>query len=394
MKRRIVSITGTRADYGPMEAVHRALSMNAAFDFHLIVTGMHLLPAFQSSLERARADAFGALHEVPMLGTEDTGRAMAQSIGKGIFGISDLFETLQPDIALVYGDRSEMFSAAIAATHMNIPLVHLSGGDVSGTIDDSVRNAISKLAHFHLPNCQVSAERLVALGESKDRIVTVGEPGLDLLRTMEYEPLADLMRALCLPIDKPFLIATVHPVTDEPEAARAQMKTTLEALEEIGLPVVFTYPNTDHGGRAMVEVLESWRGRPFLRIEASLGSRRYLSLMKHAAAMVGNSSSGIFEAPSFKVPVVNLGSRQHGRVRANNVIDAPFECDEIVRAIRFVLEDIDFRKALSHCENPYGDGGAAERVADILARLRLEPDLIAKWLPPCGDFLAASSRDV
>lgn len=373
-----------------MESVHRALSESAAFDFHLVVTGMHLLPEFKSSLERTRADKFGKLHEVSMLEAEDTGRAMAQSVGRGILGIADLFEKLRPDIALVYGDRSEMLSAAIAAAHMNVPLVHLSGGDFSGTIDDSVRNAISKFAHFHLTNCAASSERLHALGESSDRIVEVGEPGLDLLRTMEFEPLAELAAVFNLPAGKPFLIATLHPVTDEPDEARAQMRTTLEALEEIGLPVIFTYPNTDHGGRAMLEVLESWRGKPFLRIEANLGSRRYLSLMRHAAAVVGNSSSGIFEAPSFKTPVVNIGSRQHGRFRANNVVDAPFDRAEIVKVIRFVMGDAAFRKTLADCKNPYGDGKTAGRVVDILSRLKLNADLIAKWRFPGGDFLAAS----
>lgn len=377
-----------------MEAVHRALSANADFDFHLVVTGMHLLPEFKSSLDRARADKFGELHEVPMLDTEDTGKAMAQSVAKGIAGMSELFEKLRPDMALVYGDRSEMLAAAIAAAHMNISLIHLSGGDFSGTIDDSVRNAISKFAHFHLTNCAASSERLRALGESSDRIVEVGEPGLDLLRTMQFEPLPELVKALDLPAGKPFLLATLHPVTDEPEAAGAQMKTTLEALKDIGLATVFTYPNTDHGGRAMLEVLESWRGQPFLRVEANLGSRRYLSLMRHAVAVVGNSSSGIFEAPSFKVPVVNLGSRQHGRFRANNVVDAPFDRAAIVKTIHFVLEDTAFRKSLADCKNPYGDGHAAERVIDILSRLKLGPDLIAKWKTPDGNFLAASSRGV
>jgi UDP-N-acetylglucosamine 2-epimerase (non-hydrolysing)/GDP/UDP-N,N'-diacetylbacillosamine 2-epimerase (hydrolysing) len=329
-----------------------------------------------------------------MLDEQETGKAMAQSVARGIVGMSELFEELRPDIALVYGDRSEMLAAAIAAAHMNVPLVHLSGGDFSGTIDDSVRNAISKFAHFHLTNCAASSERLRSLGEASDRILEVGEPGLDLLRTMDFEPLKELAKDFDFSAEKPFLLATLHPVTDEPEAAASQMRTTLEALKEIGLTTIFTYPNTDHGGRAMLEVLETWRSQPFLRIEANLGSRRYLSLMRHAAAVVGNSSSGIFEAPSFKVPVVNLGSRQHGRFRANNVVDAPFDRAAIVKTIRFALEDAAFRKSLADCKNPYGDGHAAERVIDILSRLKLGPDLIAKWKAPDGNFLVAAPRGV
>jgi UDP-N-acetylglucosamine 2-epimerase (non-hydrolysing)/GDP/UDP-N,N'-diacetylbacillosamine 2-epimerase (hydrolysing) len=168
------------------------------------------------------------------------------------------------------------------------------------------------------------------------------------------------------------------------------MRTTLEALEEVGLKTVFTYPNTDHGGRAMREMLESWRGKSFLRIEPDLGSQRYLSLLHSAATVVGNSSSGILEAPSFKLPAVNIGSRQHGRFRANNVIDAPFERAAIVNTIRFVLNDSAFRVALANCENPYGDGNTAARVVDILLRLKLGPELIAKWRLSAGPFLAAS----
>jgi GDP/UDP-N,N'-diacetylbacillosamine 2-epimerase (hydrolysing) len=394
MARRIVSITGSRADYGLMEPVHRAIASNDAFELDLIVTGMHLLPEFASSLARVRTDKFGKLHEISMPLAEDSGAAMARSIAHALLGIADLVGKIRPDILLLQGDRGEMLTGAIAAAHMNVAIVHMSGGDFSGSIDDSVRNAISKFAHFHLTNCAASTQRLIAMGESAERIVEVGEPGLDLLRTIEFVPLSDLAASLDLPAGKPFLIATLHPVTDEAEQAAAQMRTTLEALEEAGLTAVFTYPNTDHGGRAMRDMLESWRGKSFLRIEPDLGSQRYLSLLRNAAAVVGNSSSGIVDAPSFKVPAVNIGSRQHGRFRANNVVDAPFERGAIVKAIRFVLNDAAFRGRLAHCENPYGDGKTAARVVDILLRLKLDADLIAKWRSPAGEFLTAAADAV
>jgi UDP-hydrolysing UDP-N-acetyl-D-glucosamine 2-epimerase len=251
-----------------------------------------------------------------------------------------------------------------------------------------VRNAISKLASFHLTNCAASTERLVAMGESRSRIVEVGEPGVDQLFRTDFVPLETLAAELDLPSRENFLIATLHPVTDEADQAAAQMRTVLEALEKVGLVTVFTYPNADAGGASMRHVLESWRGKPFLRIVPNLGSRRYLSLLRHAAAVVGNSSSGLYETPSLKIPAINVGSRQTGRLRAQNVIDVDFDMSAIVKAVRFVLEDDDYLARLAQCRNPYGDGHAAERTVDIVKRLRLGTALTAKWLPNSGPFLA------
>jgi GDP/UDP-N,N'-diacetylbacillosamine 2-epimerase (hydrolysing) len=388
--RRIVSITGSRADYGLMEPVHRAISASESLELHLIVTGMHLLPDFSSSLAQVRADRLGELHEVNMVLGKDSGRAMAQSVGHGLVGIAALLDELKPDIMLLQGDRGEMLAGAIAAAHMNIAIVHMSGGDFSGSIDDSVRNAISKFAHFHLTNCAASTRRLIAMAESPARIVEVGDPALDQVRTTDFLPLNQLASELALPPGQPFLIATLHPVTDEADQSASQMTTLLEALAELGMTTIFTYPNSDHGGRAMRDVLESWRGQSFLRIEPNLGSRRYLSLLRHAGAMVGNSSSGFFEAPSFKIPVVNIGTRQQNRLRASNIVDAECNRADILRALRYALTDGAFRSALASCKSPYGDGRTAERAVDILRRLQLGPALITKWQPHAGPFVAVS----
>lgn len=390
--RRIVSVSGTRADYGLMEPVHRAIAADTAFDLHLVVTGMHHEPDFAESLDRVRTDRLGTLHDVALPSAGDSGEAMAQTIGYAIVGIAETLGRVGPDIVLLQGDRGEMLAAAIAAAHMNIAIVHMSGGDVSGSIDDSVRNAISKLAHFHLTSSSASTAQLIALGEPSARIVEVGEPALDLLRTMPAIPFETLAAELDLPTDAPFVIATLHPVTDETERASEQMQVMLEALAEFGLPAVVTYPNSDAGGRAMRAVLESWRSRSFLRVVRSLGSHRYLSLMHHAAALVGNSSSGIIEAPALKIPVLNIGSRQTGRLRADNVVDVPCERDAIVNGLRFVLRDTEFRRRLASCSSPYGDGRAAERVVDVLKRLKLGPALTAKWLPSSGTFLTDAAN--
>jgi GDP/UDP-N,N'-diacetylbacillosamine 2-epimerase (hydrolysing) len=375
--------------------VHRALAENKAFDLHLIVTGMHHLPEFATSLNQVRTDKFGSLHDVKTIQQDDSAKAMAQAVGHGILGIAAVLDDIRPDIVLLQGDRGEMLAGAISAAHMNLAVVHMSGGDFSGSIDDSVRNAISKFSHFHLTSCDASTRRLAGLGEAPARIIEVGEPALDLLRTMDFLPLETLAAELKLPSGRPFLIATLHPVTDESDRAAEQMKIMLEALAELDMPVVVTYPNSDAGGRAMRDILESWRGRSFIRIVSNLGSQRYLSLLRHAAAMIGNSSSGIIEAPALKVPVVNIGSRQQNRLRANNVVDVACERAAIVKAVRFVLGDAEFRRTLAACRSPYGDGHAAERTVDVLSRLKLGAALIAKWRQtPAGAFLTALNDGV
>lgn len=368
----------------------RAIADTADLELHLIVTGMHLMPEFRSGLEQVRGEEFCRLHYVEMLLGEGAGAAMAQSLGRAILGVVAILQSEQPDILLLQGDRGEMLSGAIAAAHMNIPVVHMSGGDYTGSIDDSFRNAISKLSHIHLTTCDMSSQRLLAMGERSNRIHEVGEPGLDAIKNLERVPAEILANELDLDLSRPIVLATQHPVTTESGRAAWQMKQLLEALTELDLQTVFTYPNSDAGGKEMAQVLESYRGRKFLRIEPNLGSRKYLSLMRVSSVIVGNSSSGIFEAPSFALPAVNIGTRQHGRLRANNVVDVGYEKTEIVKAVRFVLEDHGFRAALRDCRNPYGDGNAAQRTVDILKRLRLAPSLLTKWIDTDESFLVYS----
>ncbi len=381
MPRKVMGVTGTRSDYGLMSPVYKAIAAADDLALELIVTGMHLLPPFRSSLERVRSDAFGRLHHVSALLGEDTSQAMAQSFGLAVVGIAPVIAQASPDIVLLQGDRGEMLATAIAAAHMNVPVVHMSGGDRTGSIDDSIRHALSKFAHVHLTTCASSTRTLIALGEEQARIRTVGEPGLDAIRELEPVPAEEMARELDLDLSRPILLATLHPVTTEAHLARMQMAELLAALEALSIQTVFTYPNSDAGGREMTEVLESHRGRPFLRIVPNLGLRKYLSLLRMASVMVGNSSSGIFEAPSFRLPVVNLGTRQHGRLRAENVLDTGHGKDQIIAAVSTALRDPDFRARVHACTNPYGDGFAAPRTVEILRRLRLRPQLLTKWIP-------------
>ncbi len=374
-----------------MTPVMRSIVNSTNLTLELIVTGMHLLPEFKSGLASIQEDSFCRLHFASTILGEDSGRAMAQSLGLAVLSFSSILSDVNPDIVLLQGDRGEMLAGAIAAAHMNIPIVHMSGGDYSGSIDDSIRNAISMFSHIHLTTCRQSSERLLAMGESVNRVYEVGEPILDVIKNMEFIPPEVLARELKLDLSKTIILAAQHPVTTEAVQAAWQIVQTLEALKELDFQCVFTYPNSDAGGREMTRVLESYRQNKFIRLVPNLGSEKYLSLMKIASLMVGNSSSGILESPSFKIPVVNIGTRQHGRIRATNVVDVPYDKDRIVSAVRYVLGNQDFHDRLKDCINPYGNGTAARKTVDILQRLLITPALLAKWMKSQETFLSEST---
>lgn len=371
-----------------MRPVFEEIARAPGMALDLIVTGMHLAPRFGSSLAEIEGDHYGALHRVDVGDPSASGSAMAQALGRGVIAMAQVIAAVRPDVVLVQGDRGEMLAGAIAAAHQNAAVVHMSGGDQTGSIDESIRSAITGFAHVHLTTCAQSTARLIARGETPSRVFEVGEPALDVIRRLQPVPAADLAAEFDLDLSRPIVLATQHPVTTEAEQAGWQLTQTLTALELLGLQTVFTYPNTDAGGEAMVRVLESYATRPFLRVAPHLGSTKYMSLMKIAAVMVGNSSSGILEAASFALPVVNIGTRQHGRMRAGNVMDVGYDSGSIRSAVEFAIENSEFRSGAARCVNPYGDGTTAVKTLDILRRLRLTPALLAKWLPSDEPLLA------
>jgi UDP-N-acetylglucosamine 2-epimerase (non-hydrolysing)/GDP/UDP-N,N'-diacetylbacillosamine 2-epimerase (hydrolysing) len=365
-----------------MRSIFRAIEASDSLELGLIVTGMHLLFEYGLSVREIERDGFQILHRLSMPLGEDTGLAMAKSLGTAILRIADALDEIQPNIILLQGDRGEMLAAAIVSAHANIPIVHMSGGDYSGSIDDSIRHAITKLAHLHLVTCEQSAQRVKAMGEASERVFVVGEPSLDAISSLEPVPPKQLAEQFDLDLARPLILATQHPVTSEADHAAKQIHETLEALVELGEQAIITYPNSDAGGRAMIQVIEDYKRHSFLRFSCNASHDTYLSMMKIASVMVGNSSSGIIEAPSFRLPVVNVGTRQIGRLRAANVIDVGYKRKEIVLAIQKALHDQEFRESLRYCVNPYGDGHTSERTVKILERIRFVPELIAKWMPP------------
>jgi GDP/UDP-N,N'-diacetylbacillosamine 2-epimerase (hydrolysing) len=378
--RRIAYVTGTRADYGLFSEPLKRIREHDGMELTLIVTSMHLEPDFGLTVRDIEADGMKVAAKVRNLVPGDTGGGQARSVGNAVLGITQALEDLRPDIVIVLGDRGEMLAGAIAAVHLNIAVAHVHGGEVSGTVDELVRHAISKLSHVHFAATEDAAERLRRLGERPEHVHVVGAPGLDYLGRFEPVPDGAIEADLGIDLSLPFVIFTQHPVTAEMAEAANQIEISLLALEASGVQVVATYPNADAGGRAMIEVLERWRGRPWLHISPSLGHPRFATLLQKAAAMVGNSSSGVIEAPFFGVPVVNIGSRQAGRLRAGNVLDVAHDHEAIRSAIECALNDDEFKARARSTRNPYGDGHAGERIVEVLASLEIGQGLLNKQI--------------
>lgn len=377
--RTIGAVTAARSDYGIYVPVFRAIEAEPPLNLRLIVTGMHLSPEFGLTVREIEADGFEIREKVEMLLSSDTPEAVSKSIGLGTIGFAQLFSRWKPDILVVLGDRFEMYAAALAALPFKIPVAHIHGGELTeGAIDDALRHSMTKLSHLHFVSTETYARRVRQLGEEGWRVVLSGAPSLDNLASTKLLPPDALDARFGIRLADHFLLVTYHPVTLEYERTESQMRELLAALETIDWPVVFTIPNADTGGRVIIRLVEEFvTRRPRAQFVANLGTQGYFSLMQLADAMVGNSSSGLVEAPSFRLPVVNIGTRQRGRVRAENVIDVGYNRMEIVGGIRRALAP-EFRKSLRDVCNPYGQGNAAQVIVRNLCEIALDERLIAK----------------
>lgn len=376
--RKIAVVTGTRAEYGILRPVLKAIDADSNLNLSLIVTGMHLSKEFGYTIIEIKKDGFKIGAAIKMLSAEDTGAAMVKSIGNCLLGMVKALGQIKPDIVVLLGDRGEMLACAIAAAYMNIPIAHFSGGDISGNIDNSVRHAITKLAHIHFPSTKRSAERLDKMGEDPSRIFTVGSPSLDSILNETLLGPTEICKKYGLDSSKPILLLIQHPVLVEVNDAANQIRETLEAIVELGYQTILIHPNADAGGRRMIRVIREYEKYPFIKTVKSIPHIDYLSLMKVSRVIIGNSSSGIVEAPSFGLPVVNIGTRQVGRERAGNVIDAGYNKKNIKAAIKRALYDRSFVKKVKSSRNPYGDGKAAQRIVKVLNIIKITPKLLQK----------------
>jgi len=375
-KRIITCMTGTRADYPRVKSVLREISSRPNLELKLIVTGMHLLKKFGYTVEEIEQDGFYIAAKVNMYSDDDSPYGMAKAAARCSDGIADALNKIKPDILLITVDRVETLAAAQAAALMNIPIAHIQGGEVTGTIDESIRHAVTKLSHIHFPATEDAAERIIRMGEEPNNVHTVGCPYLDIIRTLKYRTKEELAVDYGFHPELPLIIFVQHPVTTEYGLALEQISISIEALKKLHETEIITlYSNADAGGR---EIIATMNKNHQFHVFPSIDSKDFLSLLKHADVLVGNSSTGIREAPSFQLPVVNIGTRQNGRLRAGNVIDVPHDVEKIVMAFKKALYDEDFKKIVNQVTNPYGDGYSAKRIVDILEKVELSQELIQK----------------
>ncbi|HEV8537161.1 MAG TPA: UDP-N-acetylglucosamine 2-epimerase [Candidatus Limnocylindria bacterium] len=375
---RLALVTGSRAEYGILRPV-MARIREARLELMVVVAGMHLAPTFGETVREIEADGIAIAAKVEMTAISDDPAAMVDTIGRGIAGLGRAMTELNPDLVLVLGDRVEAFAAAIAGAGSNRAVAHLHGGDVSrGGLDESMRHAITKLAHLHFAATEKSRERIVRMGERPDRVFAVGAPGLDAIHTSRRASIGELEKLVGAPLPRPLVVLVQHPVTTRADQAQDEMRETLEALDVEEHTTVCLYPNADAGGRRMIEVIESFRDRRWLHVIPNLEHSAYLSLLAVADVLIGNSSSGIIEAPFFHLPVVNIGERQAGRERGDNVLDVAPRHEDIIRALKRALGDAEFRERVRKGNSPYGDGRASERIVAVLQRTRIGPELIQK----------------
>ena len=377
--KRICAITERRADYSKLRPVLQKIEEDPELELFLIVAGHHLLPELGHTVELVVSDGFTITARVSMFSEKEKGNGaeMAKALGRAIIGVTEATERIDPDIMLVGFDLGAHLAAAIAAAHMNILVGHIEGGEVTGSIDESLRHAITRFAHLHFASNDMSAQRLIRMGENPDYVFDVGCPSLDALCNMDYIPHQELAQTFNLDLSQPLILVVQHPVTTEADKADDQIMQTLNAVKKTRKQAIVIYPNIDAGGRSIIRVIE----RSKIQNYKNLPFEVYASLMKLASVIVGNSSSGIVEAPSLKLPAVNIGTRQQGRMQAENVINTDYNSEEIYNAIMKALYDKEFRKKLDSCRNPYGDGKASSRIVRILKSVDThDPTLIQKKL--------------
>lgn len=372
-------VSVARSDYGLYHPVLTLLAEAAELELRLFVSGMHLAAEFGNTIEDIEADGFPIAERVEMLEEGDSAEATARSMGRGLAGFAEAFTRSRPDLLLVLGDRFEMFAAVAAALPARIPVAHLHGGETSeGAMDEAFRHSITKMSHIHMVATEAYRRRVIQLGEEPWRVSVTGAPGLDNIRSLDRLSRRDLETRLDLDLSQPPLLVTFHPTTLSGQDPGWQARELIAALRAANRPTVITFPNADSGARAIISEIEAFAASsPNVVAVRNLGSQAYLSLMSEAAAMVGNSSSGIIEAASFELPVVDIGDRQRGRLHGSNVIHTGHARQEIGAGIDQAL-GAEFRASLAGIENPYGDGHAAPRIVERLREVEINDDLLLK----------------
>ena len=372
LKKNVAVFTGTRAEYGLLYWILKDIQRDPALNLQLVVSGTHLSPSFGMTYKNIEDDGFHIAATVEMLLSSDSAIGTAKSTGLGIIGFTDAFARLQPDVIVILGDRFEALAAAQTAMLLRIPIIHLHGGEITeGAYDDSIRHAITKMSFLHGVSTEEQRHRVIQLGEAPERVENIGAVGLDHLTKSTLMSLSELSCSLNFALNKDFFIVTYHPETLGEASPEMAFQALLSALDQFpNYQVILTFPNADDGGSGIIRMIEDYRTAHPERVFAiaSLGHIRYLSAVKHCAAVVGNSSSGIIEVPSFGKPTVNIGIRQKGRVSASSVIHCDSSKASITIAIARALS-LEFQQHASQVTNPYGSGNSSARVLNMIKKL-------------------------
>ena len=374
MTRKICVITGTRAEYGLLRWVMQGIKDDPELTLQVIATGMHLSPEFGLTYREIEKDGFQIDRKVEMLTSSDTPVGIAKSMGLGLIGFADALNELQPDLIVVLGDRFEIFSAVSAALVARIPVAHLHGGETTeGAFDEALRHSITKMSHLHFVAAEQYRQRVIQLGERPDRVFLVGGIGIDNIKRLQLLDREELEASIDFKFGPKNLLITFHPVTLETATAGNQMAEMLAALTELkDTNLIFTMPNADTDGRALINMVNQFVAtHPNARAFTSLGQLRYLSCIAQVDGVVGNSSSGLTEVPSFMKGTINIGDRQRGRLMADSVINCEPSCESIAAAL-VQLYSAEFQARLREVINPYGEGGASAKVVRILKHTSID----------------------
>lgn len=373
MTRKVCYITGTRADYGLMQYSLGVINVDPDLDLSALVTGMHLLPDYGETWREIEADGITIADKVPVDLSGRSGAEMSIALGQALIGFTSALQRLLPDLVLVLGDRGEMLAAAIACMHLNIHIVHIHGGERSGTIDESMRHAISKLAHYHFVATENSRDRLLRMGENTNRVFVTGAPGLDYIQQINMLEKVELYKTYGLNPALPMLVVIFHPVVQQADDAGRQAQVLLEAISSSHYQSLVFLPNADAGGASIAQIIRQFETLVPIKVAVHVPRDEYLSLVAHAQVLVGNSSSGIIEAASLGTPVVNIGDRQNFRERNTNVIDVGLDAKEINSAISqaAMLKGRGWK-------NVYGDGNTTSRIVELLKTISLDDAILEK----------------
>lgn len=373
--KKIGILTGSRAEYGLLKSLMQKIKDSNQFELQIIVTGMHLMPQFGNTFEQIEEDGFFINEKVDLNHLQDSKMAISNAVSVGIRGISESLVRLKPDLLFILGDRFEAFAGATAAFILNIPIAHISGGDVTeGAIDDGFRHSITKFSYLHFTSTETYRKRVIQLGEEPDRVFNVGSTGIDNVLNMSLLSKNELSKAIDFDLEKPYFLITFHPVTLSVISSEAQFIILLEVLEKHSdYNMIFTYPNADAEGQKIINILEKFKNNKTknIKVVPNLGTLRYLSAIKYAKVVIGNSSSGIIEVPSFKVPTINIGIRQKGRIKAETVIDCENTADAIEMAIEKAISP-SFQSFCQTVENIYGDGHATDKIMNVINNINFD----------------------